>query len=86
MPRNPWPEDRLQPCGTLAAYRRHQRRGEPPCHDCRLANRYKNTQVTGYPSGRETRLPDYRETRNGLPPFRPYTYRGLGYDLYTGEL
>ena len=24
----------LQPCGTLAAYKRHQRRGEVPCWAC----------------------------------------------------
>lgn len=29
----------LQPCGTLAAYRRHQRRGEPVCESCAQANR-----------------------------------------------
>jgi hypothetical protein len=27
-----------QPHGTLAAYRRHQRAGEPPCDPCRAAN------------------------------------------------
>lgn len=26
-----------QPCGTTAAYRRHERRGEPPCQPCRDA-------------------------------------------------
>lgn len=29
----------LRPCRTLAAYRRHGRRGEPRCELCRLANR-----------------------------------------------
>lgn len=29
----------LKPCGTLAAYQRHLRRGEAPCADCRRANR-----------------------------------------------
>lgn len=24
----------LKPCGTLAAYKRHQRRGEVPCYAC----------------------------------------------------
>jgi hypothetical protein len=28
-----------QPCGTHAAYRRHQRRKEPPCEACRAAER-----------------------------------------------
>jgi hypothetical protein len=26
-----------QPCGTQAAYKRHQRKGEEPCDPCRLA-------------------------------------------------
>lgn len=26
-----------QPCGTLSAYRRHHRHGEPPCETCRAA-------------------------------------------------
>ena len=26
-----------------------------------------------------------RQVRNGLPPLRPYVYRGTGYDLFTGE-
>jgi len=26
-----------QPCGTNAAYKRHQRHGEPPCAACRAA-------------------------------------------------
>lgn len=26
-----------QPCGTVAAYRRHKRRGEEPCKHCRAA-------------------------------------------------
>lgn len=25
------------PCGTVAAYKRHQRHGEPPCEACRAA-------------------------------------------------
>lgn len=28
----------LKPCGTMAAYRRHLRRGEDPCDECREAN------------------------------------------------
>ena len=26
-----------QPCGTQAAYKRHQRNGETPCEPCRVA-------------------------------------------------
>ena len=86
MPGNRWPEDRLQPCGTLAAYKRHQRRGEPACEACRLANRMHNSS-NGYPSGKAgSGAGDHREIRNGLPEFRPYRYQGLGYDLYTGEI
>lgn len=25
------------------------------------------------------------EIRNGLPEFKPYVYRGVGYDIYSGE-
>jgi hypothetical protein len=28
----------IPPCGTIAAYSRHRRRGEPPCDPCRKAN------------------------------------------------
>src|SRR5690606_29324388 len=31
------PPRTLKPCGTVAAYRRHQRHGEPPCDECRKA-------------------------------------------------
>jgi hypothetical protein len=31
------PRENLEPCGTLAAYRRHSRRGEKPCEACRVA-------------------------------------------------
>jgi len=30
-----WPD--VKPCGTLAACRRHYRRGEKPCESCRQA-------------------------------------------------
>lgn len=30
-----WPD--LRPCGTTAAYRRHQRHGEKPCAACKQA-------------------------------------------------
>ena len=33
------PRRELRPCGTLAAYRRHLRRGERPCAACRAASR-----------------------------------------------
>jgi C-5 cytosine-specific DNA methylase len=32
----------LEPCGTLAAYRRHSRRGEKPCEACRQARNAGN--------------------------------------------
>lgn len=35
-PRRNGPEP-VQPCGTRAAYRRHERAGEVPCADCREA-------------------------------------------------
>jgi hypothetical protein len=33
----PWWAPELRPCGTVAAYKRHQRRGERPCLSCRQA-------------------------------------------------
>ncbi len=31
------PPVELRPCGTYAAYRRHERHGEPPCEACKRA-------------------------------------------------
>lgn len=33
----PWWAPELQPCGTIAAARRHERRGEDLCRSCRQA-------------------------------------------------
>ena len=74
-----WAEEYLQPCGTPAAARRHQRRGERACDACLAAARIRNRTTP------QALSPDYREIRNGLP-FRPYVYRGSGADAYTGEI
>lgn len=34
---NPVGRPATSPCGTVSAYKRHQRRGEVPCDACRLA-------------------------------------------------
>ena len=34
-----------EPCGTLAAYRRHRYNGEPPCLPCRKANAIRSIGV-----------------------------------------
>ena len=34
----------LRPCGTVAAYRRHIKAGEPACEACLIANRAQNTR------------------------------------------
>lgn len=34
----------LQPCGTWAAYKRHLRKGEDPCDDCREAARVQQRE------------------------------------------
>ncbi len=65
-----------QPCGTRAAYRRHLRRGERACMACLAAERER------YPAMGRALRPETREFRNGLPPFRPYIYRGTGSDIY----
>ena len=36
------PSWNLEPCGTLAAYRRHSRSGEKPCEACRQARNAAN--------------------------------------------
>lgn len=74
----------IAPCGTAAGARRHYRHGEKPCSDCATAARVQRSP-NGYATGRESRVPDLREIRNGLP-FRPYVYRGTGADAYTGEV
>lgn len=43
----------LQPCGTSAAYRRHLRRGEPACVDCKSAVAKK--KMDGLDGDREDR-------------------------------
>ena len=64
-----------QPCGTTAAAQRHYRRRERLCAACQLAVDLARNRLG-------TMRPDHREIRNGLPEFRPYRYRGLGYDQY----
>jgi len=73
----------LAPCGTPAAARRHWRHGEPPCEACLAAHRRQKAEALGHDAG--THVPDRREIRNGLPEFRPYVYRGTGYDQYEQE-
>lgn len=36
-----------QPCGTVAAYKRHQRAGETPCQPCRDAWSTKQREMYG---------------------------------------
>lgn len=44
--RNPRGRPATQPCGTLAAYRRHYRHGETPCESCMQArDRYKEDRA-----------------------------------------
>jgi hypothetical protein len=74
-----WPADRLAPCGTAAAARRHQRRGEPLDAAC-LAARRRESAIDAYAAA--TMSADHRERRNGLP-FRPYVYQGTGADTLT---
>jgi len=62
-----WPEWKLAPCGTRAAYRRHARKGEPACAACLEAERLRS------PSSNGALVPDYREVRNGIP-WKPYVF------------
>lgn len=70
----------LAPCGTLAAYRRHQRRRETPCYDCVQASQRAAMDKEPNATGRSL-TPDPRPVRNNLPEFRPYVYRGTKRDL-----
>jgi hypothetical protein len=39
----------VKPCGTIAAYQRHLKRGEKPCDECKKANRDDGRQRRGNP-------------------------------------
>lgn len=64
--RGGWERDEadLAPCGTAAAAKRHQRRGEPPCHACKLAASYYYAV--------------HRARKRGLP-FTGYVWRARRY-------
>jgi hypothetical protein len=62
-------DDLLKPCGTDAAYKRHLRRGEQPCRECKAAAARRRRGG----GAALARTPDYRAPRNGLP-VRPYVY------------
>jgi hypothetical protein len=34
-----------QPCGTVAAFRRHKRNGEEPCEACKVAERDRQAEM-----------------------------------------
>ena len=76
-----WDADRLAPCGTQSAARRHWRRHEPLDEACRQAARNEFAGRRGLQAG--TQSIDRREVRNNLPEFRPYVYRGTGVDTLT---
>lgn len=52
------PREHLSPCGTTAAYRRHQRWGEQPCTACREANAERLRKQARRKADRETRAED----------------------------
>jgi hypothetical protein len=70
-----WAADLLQPCGTLAAARRHYRHGEKPCPACLAANARAKAGGSGQAL---TATPDYGGRRNGLP-LVPYRYQARRY-------
>jgi hypothetical protein len=67
----------LEPCGTLAAARRHRRHGERLCEKCLPVDHASKQAYRQDQPG----SPDFRRVRNGIP-WKPYVYRGLGYDLF----
>jgi hypothetical protein len=75
----------LEPCGTPAAARRHQRRHEPLDEACRRAASLARTRYAqGDGPGGRSLSPDTREIRNGLP-WKAYAYRGRGPFLHEEE-
>ena len=55
----------MQPCGTVAAYRRHRRRGEKPCDACREA---ENARSRAYNSTRRKPAAQVvHASQNGYP-------------------
>lgn len=65
--------DNRLPCGTEAAYQRHQRHHQSPCYECRQAHaRYAADQRGGEYTGPV--VPDPRPVRNGLPGPGRYVY------------
>jgi hypothetical protein len=85
MPAGRKPE---RPCGTAAAARRHYKLREPLDEACKSAVRRQSAESnarrgTG-PGDAGSKTADFREFRNGLPEFRPYVYRGRGYDIMEG--
>ena len=72
-----WPDDNLVPCGTPAAARRHQRRGEPVCFACLEAARLDKALRTGVT--RTIQRPDPRPVRNNLPDTPGYQWRARRY-------
>jgi len=67
-----------EPCGTLAAYRRHYRRGEPPCDACRIAHNRDAADRDGRPQA-PVRTPDRRAVRNAMPLIPRYSWQARAY-------
>ena len=72
-------------CGTEAGHQLHVRRKERVCYSCMQGHDRYRADLRGYEST-GPKVPDPRQVRNSLPPFRPYVYRGTGADAYTGEV
>ena len=81
MTGRPWPDSKLSPCGTPGAVRRHYRNREPLDDACRTAQSTAKGSDPWRSAPFET--PDFRPVRNGIP-WKPYVYRGLGYDQMEG--
>jgi hypothetical protein len=70
---SPWPD-----CGTLTAARRHNRRHEPACHDCRQAEARNHAERSGT-DGDGAQTGDFRAVRNGLPMIPGYAWHARTY-------
>lgn len=70
-----------QPCGTIAALRRHQRHGQAACQDCLAAGRRARADRARAAGAVELRSLgiDTRPIRNGIPETPGYAWRTRAY-------
>jgi hypothetical protein len=66
----------VQPCGTVAAYRRHLRHREEPCEPCKQAERDKMRQKRDYWKDNQDKIP--AKVHGTVEGYRYYSCRCQG--------